>query len=137
MPVPVDGDGLAGALRDLASVTRQLDGVECSFHCDEPVFTPDNFYARHLYRIAQEAVSNAVRHGEATRIEIRLCQDERVLILTVEDNGRGFPAQESKSKGLGLKVADYRARQMGAALAIEPGKTGGVVVSCRVPCQRR
>jgi PAS domain S-box-containing protein len=136
MPVPVDGEGLAAALADLASATHELNRVDCHFHCDPPDCTSDDFQARHLYRIAQEAVANAVRHGRASRIDIRFCNDGRFLTLTIDDNGRGISEQSKKRNGLGLKVARYRAGQIGATLHIGPGEAGGTRVVCRLPASR-
>jgi signal transduction histidine kinase len=94
----------------------------------------DELIRTHLYRIAQEALNNAIRHGKASRVSIRLNRDKARLALTVTDNGTGLPPDRQSSKGMGLKLMEYRAGIVGGSLTVRRrnGKTGTQVV-CTVP----
>jgi signal transduction histidine kinase len=96
------------------------------------VLVPDHAVAIHLYRIAQEAVSNAVKHGQARRIEIGLTAKGRSMTLAVKDNGRGIPRKLPKLKGMGLRIMNYRAEVIGGTLRVEPVPGGGTRVLCTV-----
>ena len=89
--------------------------------------------ATHLYRIAQEAVNNAMKHSEARGLSIRLNEAEEWLDLTVEDDGKGIGIRRRESAGMGLHTMEYRARSMGGTLQIFPGDPTGTVVRCRIP----
>ena len=131
-PVRLEAEGLADALRELAAGTRKVFGCDCRFHCDPPVLVPDHTVAIHLYRIAQEAVSNAIKHGQARRIEIRLSATGRSVTLAVHDNGVGIPRKAPRRKGMGLRIMRYRAEVIGGALVVEPQVGGGTVLVCTV-----
>jgi signal transduction histidine kinase len=133
-PVHVDRSGLAAALADLGRMTTRLTGIpivvdDCA---DLPLDTPE--VSMHLYRIAQEAVANAVKHSGAAEIRISMKLAEHGLELRVEDNGKGMPATESmRGEGMGLRTMHYRAQALHARLAIEQRSQGGTLVSCRLP----
>jgi len=129
-PVPLEGDGLARALAELAASTDRLPGVDCRFECDGPVSIDDVTTATHLYRIAQEAVNNALKHGKARRILIQLRKSGDVLELAVENNGVAMRDSHSDHRGVGLNVMQYRAGMIGAALTVESGKRKGVRIAC-------
>jgi signal transduction histidine kinase len=93
---------------------------------------PDHTVAIHLYRIAREAVSNAIKHGQARRIEIRLTAKDRSVILAVNDNGIGIPCKLPRRKGMGLRLMRYRSEVIGGALVVEPQVAGGTRVVCTV-----
>jgi signal transduction histidine kinase len=127
-------EGLMRAMNDLAGAVEEMFGVDCAFHCDEPVLVDNVAAARHLYRIAQEAASNAVKHGKAKRITISLTDADGGVTLEVADDGVGLEAEpDERRQGLGLRVMEYRARAIGATFAIRPGPGRGTVVSCRMP----
>ncbi len=128
-PVPLSGDGLMRGLRELAASTSRLSGVKCGFACEPPVDVEDTAVATHLYRIAQEAVSNALKHGRAKRLEISLQERAGVLELSVQNDGRPLPARP-KGRGMGLNVMRYRAETIGASLLVEPAQPKGVKVTC-------
>src|SRR5207249_353528 len=86
--------------------------------------------ARHLYRIAQEAVYNAVKHSKGSRIRIGLHRRNGQLVLSVRDNGVGFSAEAIKGSDMGLHIMNYRARMIGATLDVRRGKSRGTVVTC-------
>jgi signal transduction histidine kinase len=124
-PVRLEAEGLTDALRELAAGTRKVFGCDCRFRCDSPVLVPDHSVAIHLYRIAQEAVSNAIKHGQARRIEIGLTAKGRSATLAVEDNGKGISRKLPKCKGMGLRIMRYRAEVIGGVVMVEPAPRGG------------
>ena len=129
-PVRLEGDGLMRGLTELAASTNRLPGVTCRFHCAPPVQVHDVTVATHLYRMAQEAVNNALKHGRARQIKVTLAEAGDGLELTVKNNGRALLAELHKNNGMGLNVMRYRAEMIGATLAIESGKRHGVRVTC-------
>ncbi len=118
------------ALAELASQTSELHGVTCTFDCKEQVFVEDNQKATHLYRIAKEAVTNALKHSRAKNITISLDGDDRSVALRVRDDGVGFPREPLENKGMGLKIMRYRAGLINAGLTVGPAKPVGTVVTC-------
>ena len=132
-PVTLESEGLMSALQELALNTEKIFRVACRFDCDPPVLVPDYPAATHLFRLAQEAVSNAIKHGRAKRILIRLKEERGRMILSIIDNGTGFPAQIPKSKGMGLRIMQSRAGMIGGTLAIERNAGGGTSVTVTAP----
>jgi two-component system, LuxR family, sensor kinase FixL len=134
MPVVLDSAGLMAALADLAQSTERVFRVSCPFRCDRPVQVPDNKMATQLYRIAQEAVANAIKHSRADRIEIGLSEGDGEIALSIRDNGIGIPDNISgRSTGMGLLTMSHRARMMGGELAVEHDDFGGTIVRCQIP----
>ncbi|HUA65073.1 MAG TPA: PAS domain S-box protein [Alphaproteobacteria bacterium] len=129
-PVELETNGLVSALLELACHARQLFKIECRFECAELVSIQDNVAATHLYRIAQEAVNNAVKHGRAKRIMISLKSAGDKVALTVADNGIGFADQSRKGSGMGLHTMKYRASVIGAVLQIQSANGTGATVIC-------
>ena len=132
-PVVLESEGLMSALEELAARTEQVFKIDCVFQCDAPVLVHDNTVATHLYRIAQEAVGNAVKHGQARRVTLTLASPSECVILAVRDNGAGMPETLANVKGMGLRIMHYRAAIIGASLAIqkEPGNGTAVICSLR------
>ena len=129
--VPPQPDGLVQALENLAE--RVADGgIACAFAGEASVLVHNPTAASHLYRIAQEAVQNALKHSRATRIDIELIQRPANLELQVRDNGIGFPA-ERNSRGLGLHTMQQRARLIGGQLIVQNVSSGGLAVICALP----
>lgn len=135
-PVEVDHHGLFVALGKLAERTSQLYQLPCEFNADDSVVFGDRFVADHLYRIAQEAVTNAAKHADPQRIVVTLQRHGNSLLLQVDDDGVGVHDDQHVSDGIGLRNMHYRARLIGADLQIKTGETGGVVVSCRFTSDR-
>ena len=131
VPLRIGPQGLMDALRELAFRTDELDGVTCAFKCEQPVEVADSVTATHLYRIAQEAITNALRHGQPEHILIALEVDHGQPILQIADDGIGFNSMEA-SEGMGLKTMRYRASLIGATVTFKPVEAGGTLVSCRV-----
>jgi PAS domain S-box-containing protein len=132
-PVTLESEGLASALRELAANTEKLFGVTCEVSCQVGHLNLGTATATHLYRIAQEAVSNAIRHGKATRLLIRLKVENHRLIATVLDNGTGFGLPAPQNSGMGLRIMRYRAGMIGGLLSIQRDPSGGMVVTCSLP----
>jgi two-component system, LuxR family, sensor kinase FixL len=132
-PVELDAEGLMAALTDLARNSEDVFKIQCSFRCAQPILIHDGAVAMNLYRIAQEAVSNAVRHGRPRNVTIELHQAGTQDVLTVTDDGIGMPPGIPYSKGMGLRVMAYRARSIGGSLKIQRDPKGGTAVSCSVP----
>jgi two-component system sensor histidine kinase NreB len=132
-PVPLEGDGLMRGLTGLAASTSRIPGVTCRLLTDPQVVVEDPTVATHLYRIAQEAVNNALKHGKAKRIEITLKQRPEGMELSVENTGRVFAAAGPTNSGMGLNLMRYRAGTIGANLIIEPGRRHGARVTCMLP----
>ncbi len=130
IPVEIDSRGLLSALTDLASRTSEIHGVECQFSCPRSVDLNDNPTATQLYHIAQEAVTNALRHGRPRHITMTLDSDDTLLTLRVSDDGIGLKPDVPDSKGMGLKIMRYRAGLIQGRLTIEPNEPTGTVVSC-------
>jgi len=131
-PAQLESEGLVGALEALAAQTRKVFRSDCSFHNAATVPVEDTEVRQHLYRIAQEAVSNAVKHGRASRIEISLRFSGARLVLGVRDNGVGLPKKPSRTKGIGLRVMQYRAGLISGSLAVQREPGGGTAVVCSV-----
>ena len=104
--------------------------VQCVFVCERSVLIRENTVATHLFRIAQEAVSNAVRHGHATRIEIALTALAERLVLAVSDNGTGFDPARPSGRGQGLRIMNHRAAVCGGAFSVTRGPEGGAGAVC-------
>jgi signal transduction histidine kinase len=132
-PVTIESEGLTSALNELATNTEKIFHIQCRCDCNESVEIHDHAAATHLFRIAQEAVSNAIKHGKARRVVISLRQVRSSVVLSVSDNGKGFPSRAKKSKGMGLRIMQSRAGMIGGTMAIEPNSAGGVNVTCAMP----
>lgn len=128
-PIPMAGEGLTDALRQLAASIGERTRIRCEFVCRDPVNVRDSETGMHLYRIAQEAVHNAVKHAKAARIVIRLSRDGDTIVLCVQDNGIGLPQPVPKG-GMGLRIMSYRAAMIRATVAVERGVDGGTLVTC-------
>ena len=132
-PVKDIPKGLMVALKDLSRTTEALFEIDCEFLCPAVILFENNGVATHLYRIAQEAVSNAIKHGRADRVRLVLTGDEDKLILEVRDNGSGFAPESSSRNGLGTRIMQQRAEMSGGKLSVAAPREGGVIVRCEVP----
>lgn len=130
-PVELDSGGLAGALQELA--TSASKRVPTFFNCRDEIDVPNVELSTNLYRIAQEAVNNALRHAKPRRISIILRLTQTQLILAVEDDGVGIPADNDSQTGMGLHIMRYRASSLGARLDFGNTPTGGAWVRCLLP----
>lgn len=129
-PVEVDAEGLMSALADLAEGVEEAADVHCTFRCQETVHITNNFRATHLFRIAQEAVNNAVRHGNPSQVDVRLRLEDTRLLLEIEDDGCGMKGNPAQADGLGIRNMTFRARLIQGNLDFRTSAKGGVLVSC-------
>jgi signal transduction histidine kinase len=129
-PVEIEAERLVAALRDLALTTRSLHNIDVRVDQEvAPTALRDGKMATELFRIAQEAVSNAVKHGRAKTITIRLDGVGGLTRLTIADDGVGI-AEPEPVAGAGLRIMRYRSASIGASLTVERGVAGGTVVTC-------
>jgi signal transduction histidine kinase len=136
-PVDRDEGGLESALEELASNTSKIVGISCSFVCPEPVAVRDNTQAVHLFRIAQEALSNALKHGHANSVVIALEGGDDTCSLRVSDDGVGFVPTNGERTGMGLSIMRYRASMIAGRLEIQSNSPAGTVVICTIEKQPR
>ena len=130
-PVEIDACGLSSALQEMVDeIARRMP---CEFECGEDVDVGDSEVAVNFYRIAQEAVANAIKHAEATRVLVSLQRSGNYLVLTVEDDGIGFQPLTESHKGMGFAIMRYRASTLGAKLDSVALPGGGVRVRCSLP----
>jgi PAS domain S-box-containing protein len=132
-PVKLEADGLVSALEELAGSTIHRFKIRCSLEWHPPLSVPNNAVATHLYRIAQEAVTNAVRHSRAQQIRIKLLSSDHSVEMEISDDGIGMTP--GTPPGMGLHIMDYRTRTIGGRLKVAPGENSGTTISCRVPLQ--
>jgi signal transduction histidine kinase len=136
VPVGSDPDALPIGLAELAERINSLRRIKCRFLCPEPVTVSDPAVAGHLFRIAQEAVNNAIKHARATHVTIRLTESPTQLQLEIADDGTGLAkARGAKSNGIGLGVMKHRASAIGAELSIISKRHAGVTIRCVLPRQ--
>jgi PAS domain S-box-containing protein len=131
-PVDIEAGGLVTALQSLASNAEKILDINCRFRCETPVSMNDLVEAKQLYRIAQEAVTNAAKHGKAKNVTIELHSTADLCILSVTNDGLSFQRSSRPKGGLGLKIMEYRANLIGGVLEIGKGKKKGAVVTCTV-----
>ncbi|MGA2174475.1 MAG: ATP-binding protein [Verrucomicrobiota bacterium] len=129
-PVRLELDGLASALEELAETVQARGNVACHFSGEEQVLIYDEVAGNNLYRIAQEAINNAIKHGHCRNISVGLGAVDDEVILTVKDDGVGFAGVPESSTGMGLHIMNYRAKMIGASLDIRRGAGGGTIVLC-------
>ena len=135
-PVDLAGSGLSGALAEVAAETARRSGIPCHFHADKSFSIKDRFVALHLFRLAMEAINNALRHAQPRNISVSLKTTPLGATLEVRDDGKGLPSGAPERSGLGLRTMQYRADTIGAQLSIQPGQDGGTIVSCRLPASQ-
>ena len=132
-PMELAADGLDTALENLAERTRRVFKTNCQFRGDSTVLADDGVTRIYLYRIAQEAINNAIKHGKAKRILIGLQSNSDKIILKVEDDGVGLPHKLPPKHGFGLRIMDYRAATLGGSLTVQRRKRRGTRVLCSIP----
>jgi PAS domain S-box-containing protein len=133
IPVHVERRGLSAALDDLAARTTVASGLLVTAECPDWVELPDHATATELFYIAQEAVSNALRHGRPRTIRLTLLTEPDGLRLRIKDDGIGVPSELEQSNGLGFRIMRHRAGLIGGDLQIGPSQGGGTVVTCSLP----
>lgn len=133
VPIELETNGITTALEKLSLNAERLFGIKCQFEKNGRIHIEDDMTALHLYRIAQEAISNAVKHGKADEIIITISEEQDCIILRVNDNGFGFREQREKDVGMGLRIMKYRARMINGTLDIKSAPDNITEVICSVP----
>ncbi len=134
-PVKAKEEGLMEALAGLAQTVTKLFHVQCLFSRDDDVLIHSQTAATHLFRIAQEAVNNAMKHGQASKVLIKLKNDAGAVCLSIRDNGVGIPRDLPSSRGMGMQIMNHRAEVIGAWLDIRRAGKRGTVVTCTLPAR--
>jgi signal transduction histidine kinase len=130
-PVQLENAGLVLALEELAGQAHTLHGIECSFELKGPAPQCDHLTALHLYRITQEAITNAVRHGKARQVRVSLSSRGQQYRLAIVDDGRGFPVDaHGRATGGGLRLMGYRAAVIGGNLILDSRPDHGTRITC-------
>ena len=136
-PVEMEADGLMLALEEFAATSSELFKVACRFECDSPVLIHDPATAGHLYRIAQEAVSNAIKHGNARNILIRLDANEESTMLSIKDDDVGLPEPLPKNRGIGLRIMAHRSAMIGGTFNMCRDEPGGTLATCELQAKSK
>ena len=133
-----DALGLVDALRETVAHAQEQSGMRCEFNWQENLSISDEEMVMHLYRIAQEAIRNALKHSVATHLRVSLENVNGVVELIIEDNGKGISLAEKSKEGLGLRIMSYRAGMIGGKLKIKSPSTGsiGTRVVCMIPIEK-
>jgi signal transduction histidine kinase len=127
----LEREGLAEALRELANNSENIFGMSCVFKHEGDDPFRDVEPGVHLYRIAQEAISNAVKHGKASTVAVHLLSQGGRVVMTIVDDGMGISESTAIADGMGLQIMQYRAKMIGADLEVEHRVCGGTAVICR------
>ena len=129
-PIQLEKNGLGSALEDLTYQAQLLHGIECRFRVEGPLPHCEHLTSIHLYRITQEAIHNATRHGGAKHILVSLTTRGREHRLSIKDDGRGFQADAvGTGSGAGLRLMSYRANMIGGTFSIESAPDRGTQVN--------
>lgn len=136
IPVTVTGPGLADSLREMAEQIQGLEGVACTTSFEPEVSVSNDAVATQLYRIAQESVTNALKHGRAKKIHVGVEKIGGLLNLKIQDDGVGLETSSSPSGGVGRQIMAFRAELIGGTLRVEEQNKGGTLVNCTLPVER-
>jgi signal transduction histidine kinase len=129
----IEPANLSRELEELAATVQRQTGVRCHYEARQPPLVGDSNTASHLFRIAQEAVRNSIKHAQPTALNLSLNGENDALVLTVSDNGPGLPATVRQDAGIGLRVMAHRAKVIGGDFSIESNPGQGTRIRCRVP----
>jgi len=122
----------------LAANTEEFFDVSCTFQCQQQVLVRDNRIATHLYHIAQEAITNSIKHGQARHLLLSLLpKDESQVVLAIKDDGQGRLEDFDQGQGIGLQIMKYRARSMGGILEFQQVSPRGILVTCSFSAKSR
>jgi signal transduction histidine kinase len=132
-PVEMQAEGLIYGFQELAANTSERFKIACEFQCPQTVLLQDATANTHLYRIVQETITNAIRHGKAKHITIRLDATDSVINLAITDDGIGIRDKKRNNGGMGLRIMAYRASMIGATFDIKRLPSRGTRVTCTLP----
>ncbi|MEX0720904.1 MAG: PAS domain-containing sensor histidine kinase [Balneolaceae bacterium] len=133
VPFNVEKNGLDNALKDLADDISKMYDIDVCYTGDHNLLIKNKSMVVHIYRIAQEAINNAVKHGKATSIEVELSSAGDYISLHVKDNGSGFHEPGATSEGIGIRTMNFRANMIGGDLKISSEKGKGTEIICEIP----
>jgi two-component system CheB/CheR fusion protein len=133
VPVNIDSNGLDYALRELTRKSSKMYDIDINYFNGQENIIDNNSSAIHLYRIAQEAINNAVKNGNATVIDVKLTSNDDHMTLCIDDNGSGFPEPEERGDGMGVRIMNFRAQMIGGNLEINSEKGKGAEIICQIP----
>ena len=133
VPVNIESNGLDNALQELIKKSEKMYEIDIHYSNNQNIELEDNSSAVHLYRIAQEAINNAIKHGKPTTIDVDLNVEDRYATLSVEDNGSGFPESKENGDGMGVRIMNFRAQMIGGNLEINSATGSGTEIICRMP----
>jgi len=129
----LEAKDLASAMEGMVLQVKRTFNISCRFHCETKPPALEANSVSQLYKITQEAVTNAIKHAKARNVEIRLANSNNRLLLSITNDGAPFPSVVNANAGLGLRIMSYRAHLIGASLEVKPGERGGAVVACSLP----
>jgi signal transduction histidine kinase len=129
----IEPANLPRELEELAATVQRQTGVRCHYEAVDPPLLRDSSTASHIFRIAQEAVRNSIKHAQPTALNLSLTGDEQALVLSVSDNGPGLPPTARKEAGVGLRVMAHRAKLIGGDFTLKSTPGQGTHIRCRVP----
>ncbi|MFC1671793.1 response regulator [Planctomycetota bacterium] len=135
-PVRLESTGFGHALGELAANLSDMFGIRCDVVCEEDIDVGDSGTATHLYRIAQEAANNAIKHGKATEIDVTARTVGGKMVLDVKDNGKSYGGEAVSSAGMGSHIIKHRAELIGAKLEVGPLAGGGTILTCSLGSNR-
>ncbi|MBC8096163.1 MAG: hypothetical protein H7Y43_10150, partial [Akkermansiaceae bacterium] len=124
---------LPDALRQLSKHAKNSFKIACRFEADDDIPVLEGNVVGQLYKITQEALTNAIKHGKANRVTIALKTDADKLRLTIRNSGTPFPSVVSRNAGMGLRIMNYRANLIDATVEVKPGSPDGTIVTCLLP----
>lgn len=137
IPMEIQAQEFITAMSDLSRQANERFRIQSQFVCDQAVTVKANLIATNLYRIAQEAITNAIKHAQAQHITVTLSQYDDQLVLQVLDDGRGLPEANFTTAGQGMQIMRFRAGLINATLDIQPAIGGGVKTTCIVKEEKR
>lgn len=132
-PLSLETGDLTDALAELCESLQRAGNVRAVFECADHVKLHDVAVVTHLFRLAQEAVSNTLKHADAHEIRLGLTRGDGELVLEIEDDGKGISGSGPRGGGIGLRIMRHRSQLLGGSLQILPSPAGGTLVRCRCP----
>jgi two-component system, NarL family, sensor histidine kinase UhpB len=135
--IDVKQNNLPDALSDLAAHVKELFEISCKFKVEGTIAQLEPGTINQMYKIAQEAVTNAIKHGKAKKVDLSLANGSEKVVLKIKNDGLPFPDLESRSTGMGLKIMNYRASIIGASLEIKGTGASGTLVTCSLPVESK
>ena len=132
IPVEIDSGGLVSALEELTARLGDVHNISCTLRCPDRSIEIDRHLATQLYHIAQEAITNALKHAQAQKIQVTLEAEQSAIKLQVRDDGIGVPVRGQRPDGMGLRIMSYRSELIHGKLDVNSTETGGTLVSCLV-----